>query len=91
MLFEQTPQKDQVDLKGMEKVVKAAKAKVDMYRKMEQDGASSKVQLIDAELEYSTAETNYEQAKVSVGMSKQGFPGANLVAQNAIDDAKNLV
>jgi HlyD family secretion protein len=85
------PKKDQVDLKGMEKVVKAAKAKVDMYRQMEQDGASSKVQLIDAELEYATAETNYEQAKVSVDMSGQGFPGANLVAQNAIDDAKNLL
>jgi HlyD family secretion protein len=85
------PQKDQVDLEGMEKVVKAAKAKVDMYRKMEQDGASSKVELINAELEYSTDETNYEQAKVSVGMSKQGFPSANLVAQNAIDDATNLL
>jgi HlyD family secretion protein len=85
------PQKDQVDLKGMEKVVKAAKAKVDMYRKMEQDGASSKVELINAELEYATDETNYEQAKVSAGMSSQGFPSANLVAQNAIDDANNLL
>jgi multidrug efflux pump subunit AcrA (membrane-fusion protein) len=85
------PQKDQVDLKGMEKVVKEAKAKVDMYKRMEQDGASSKVELINSELEYSTAETNYEQAKVSVGMSKQGFPSANLVAQAAIDDAKNLM
>src|SRR5258708_18686752 len=35
------PQKDQVDLKGMEKVVKAAKTKVDMYRKMEPAGPSS--------------------------------------------------
>jgi multidrug efflux pump subunit AcrA (membrane-fusion protein) len=85
------PQKDQVDLKGLEKVVKAAKTKVDMYKKMEMDGASSKLELVNAELEYANAETSFEQAKVSVGMSSQGFPGANLVAQNAIDDAQNLV
>jgi multidrug efflux pump subunit AcrA (membrane-fusion protein) len=85
------PEKDQVDLKGMEKVVKEAKSKVDMYKKMEKDGASSKVEMINAELEYANAETNLEQAKVSVGMSSQGFPGANLVAQSAIDDAENLV
>ena len=75
----------------MEKVVKEAKSKVDMYKKMEKDGASSKVEMINAELEYANAETNLEQAKVSVGMSSQGFPGANLVAQSAIDDAQNLV
>lgn len=85
------PQKDQVDLKGLEKVVKAAKTKVDMYKKMERDGASSKLELVNAELEYANAETSFEQAKVSVGMSSQGFPSANLVAQNAIDDAQNLV
>jgi HlyD family secretion protein len=85
------PQKDQVDLKGMEKVVRSAKTKVDMYKKMEKDGASSKLELVNAELEYANAETSLEQAKVSVGMSSQGFPGANSVAQNAIDDAQNLV
>ena len=85
------PQKDKVDLKGMEKVVKAAKTKLDMYKKMERDGASSKVELVNAELEYATAETSFEQAKISVGMSSQGFPGANAVAQNAVDDAENLL
>lgn len=85
------PQKDQVDLKGLEKVVKAAKTKVDMYKRMEKDGASSKLELVNAELEYANDETAFEQAKVSAGMSTQGFPGANLVAQNAIDDAQNLL
>lgn len=85
------PQKDKVDLKGMEKVVKAAKNKLDMYKKMEMDGASSKVELVNAELEYANAETSFEQAKISVGMSSQGFPGANAVAQNAVDDAENLL
>jgi HlyD family secretion protein len=85
------PQKDQVDLKGMEKVVKTAKSKLDLFKKMEADGASSKLEMVNAELELATDEINLEQAKVSAGMSGQGFPGANLVAQNAIDDAKNLV
>jgi multidrug efflux pump subunit AcrA (membrane-fusion protein) len=90
MQFEH-PQKDQVDLAGLEKVVKNAQAKVDMYKKLEKDGASSHLELVNSEIELATAETNYAQAKVSAGMSNQGLPQSMQIAQNAVNDAQNLL
>jgi HlyD family secretion protein len=85
------PAKDQVDLAGMEKVVKSAQAKVKMYKQMEKDGASSKLELVNAEIELATAQTNLDEAKVSAGMSSQGLPGSKEIAQNAIADAESLL
>jgi HlyD family secretion protein len=90
MQFEH-PQKDQVDLTGLEKVVKNAQAKVEMYQKLEKDGASSRLELVNAEIELATAQTSYAQAKVSAGMSTQGLPQSRQIAQNAVNDAQNLL
>src|SRR5258708_763162 len=85
------PQKDQVDLEGLEKVVKSAEAKVQMYQKLQTDGASSCLELVNAEIELANAKTNYAQAKVNAGMSNQGLPQSKLIAQYAINDAQNLL
>lgn len=85
------PEKDKVDLEGMEKIVKEAEAKVNMYKKMQQDGASSRLEMVNAEIELANAETNYAQAKVSAGMSKQGFPQSQEIARYAVNDAQNLL
>jgi len=90
MQFEH-PQKDQVDLAGLEKVVNNAAAKVDMYKKLEKDGASSHLELVNSEIELATAETTYAEAKVSAGMSNQGLPQSKQIAQNAVNDAENLL
>ena len=85
------PEHDKVDLAGLEKIVKNAEAKVAMYKKMEKDGASSRLELVNAETELANAELNYEQAKVSAGMSNQGQPQSKQIAQNAVNDAQNLL
>ncbi|MBV9274728.1 MAG: efflux RND transporter periplasmic adaptor subunit [Verrucomicrobia bacterium] len=85
------PAKDKADLAGMEKVVKSAESKVQMYKRMEKDGASSKLELVNAEIELATDETSLEQAKISSGMSNQGAPGSNEIAQDAVADAQNLL
>jgi HlyD family secretion protein len=85
------PQKDQIDLKGMEQVVQSDEAKVQMYKKLEKDGASSRLQLVNAEIDLANARTNYEQAKASLGMSTQGSPQSKEIALNAVDDAQNLL
>ncbi|HXM01203.1 MAG TPA: efflux RND transporter periplasmic adaptor subunit [Chthoniobacterales bacterium] len=85
------PEKDKADLAGMQKVVKSARDKVRMYKQMEKDGASSKLELVNAEIELANDETNLEQAKISTGMSNQGFPGSKEIAQDAVDDAQNLL
>jgi HlyD family secretion protein len=85
------PEKDQLDLSGLEKIVKNAQAKVSMYQKLEKDGASSRLELVNAETELASAELNYEQAKISAGMSTQGFPQSKQIALNAVNDAQNLV
>jgi multidrug efflux pump subunit AcrA (membrane-fusion protein) len=85
------PQKDQVDLAGMGKIVKEAESKVKMYKKMEKDGASSKLELVNAEIELANAETNFSEAKVNASMSNHGFPQSKEIAQNAVNGAGNLV
>jgi multidrug resistance efflux pump len=85
------PEHDKVDLAGLEKVVKNAQAKVAMYKKLESDGASSRLELVNSETELANAELNYEQAKVSAGMSNQGLPQSKQIAENAVNDAKNLL
>jgi HlyD family secretion protein len=90
MQFEH-PQKDQADLTGLEKVVKNAQAKVNMYKKLNADGASSRLELVNAETELANAELNYEEAKVNSGMSVQGLPQSKQIARNAVNDAENLL
>jgi multidrug resistance efflux pump len=85
------PEKDKADLAGMEKVAKSAESKVKMYKQMEKDGASSKLELVNAEIELANDETNLEQAKISSGMSNQGAPGSVEIAQDAVGDAQNLL
>jgi multidrug efflux pump subunit AcrA (membrane-fusion protein) len=85
------PQKDQVDLEGLEKVVKSAQAKVDMYQKLEHDGASSHLERVNAEIELANAQITYAEAKVSAGMSNQGLPQSKLIAQYAVNDALNVL
>jgi HlyD family secretion protein len=85
------PEHDKVDLAGLEKILSYAQGKVAMYKKMEQDGSSSRLELINAETELANAELNYEQAKVSAGMSNQGQPQSRVIASNAVDDAQNLL
>ena len=85
------PEKDTADLAGMEKVVKSAESKVEMYKRMEKDGSSSKLELVNAEIELANDETSLEQAKISSGMSNRGAPGSLEIAQNAVDDAQNLL
>jgi HlyD family secretion protein len=85
------PEKDQIDFKGMEEIMKSDEAKVKMYKKMEKDGASSRLELVNAEIDLANARTNYEQARASLGMSTQGSPQSKEIAQNAVADAQNLL
>ena len=85
------PEQDKVNLAGLEKILNYAQGKVAMYKKMDQDGSSSRLELINAETELANAELNYEQAKVSAGMSNQGQPQSRVIATNAVNDAQNLL
>ncbi|HEY4815080.1 MAG TPA: efflux RND transporter periplasmic adaptor subunit, partial [Chthoniobacterales bacterium] len=85
------PEQDKVNLAGFEKILNYAQGKVAMCKKMEQDGSGSRLELINAETELANAELNYEQAKVSAGMSNQGQPQSRVIATNAVNDAQNLL
>src|SRR5215469_2479241 len=85
------PQHDKINLEGSEQIVKDAEGKVAMYKQLEKDGASSRVELINAEIALAAAKLNYEQAKVSAGMSNQGEPQSRQIAVNAVNDAQNLL
>lgn len=85
------PEHDKINLEGFEKIVRDSEAKVAMYKQQEKDGASSRLELINAETALANAELNYEQAKVSAGMSNQGEPQSQQIAVNALNDAQNLL
>ncbi len=85
------PDKSQVSIDGLKNVVKDAEAKVAIVQKLAKGGASSRLDLVNAESDLATAQMNYNQAQVDAGMSTAGFPQSKEIAQNAVDDAQNLV
>jgi multidrug resistance efflux pump len=85
------PEHDKINLEGFGQIVKDAEGKVAMYKQLEKDGASSRLELINAEIALADAKLNYEQAKVSAGMSNQGEPQSRQIALNAVNDAQNLL
>jgi multidrug efflux pump subunit AcrA (membrane-fusion protein) len=89
LLVAERPEKDQVSLEGLAQQVADAKAKVKMFTKLEEEGASAKLESLKAKMELASAETSYNQAKVSTDMSSAGFPKSKDIARNAVDDAEN--
>jgi HlyD family secretion protein len=90
-LVAERPEKDRVSLEGLSRVVKDAEAKVEMYRKLRATGASSLLELVNAEKELTSARTSYNEAQVDAGMSTKGLPQSKEIAQNAVNDAENLL
>ena len=82
------PERDLVSLADLEKAVKSAQARVEMYRKLQAGGASSRVELLNAESLLETAQLTYDQAKVDAGTSKAGLPNSKDIAQNAVNEAQ---
>jgi HlyD family secretion protein len=85
------PSVSQVSIDGLKKVAMDAEAKVVIVQKLARGGASSRLDLVNAEMDMANAEMNYNQAKVNAGMSTAGFPQSKEIAQNAVDDAEDLV
>jgi multidrug efflux pump subunit AcrA (membrane-fusion protein) len=85
------PEKTRVNLDGLEKVLREAQTKVDIYRKLRADGSASRLDLVGAESDLATAQLNYDQAKVDQGMSNAGLPKSKEIARNAEADAQNLL
>jgi HlyD family secretion protein len=90
-LVAERPEKDRVSVDGQAKVVREAEAKVEMYRKLEATGASSRLEMVNAELELAHAQMNYAEAQVNAGMSAEGLPKSKEIAQNAVNSAQNLL
>jgi len=85
------PERDRITVEGLADVVKSAKAKVEMYRRLQGSGGASQLELVNAEMELATAQTSYNQARFNTVMSSQGFPQSREIAQNAVAQAKNLL
>jgi multidrug efflux pump subunit AcrA (membrane-fusion protein) len=90
-LQSERPEKDRVSILGLEKILKEAKAKVAIFRKLSGDGSASRLDLVGAESDLATAQLNYDQAKVAGRMSTVGLPNSQQIAQNAVADAENLL
>jgi HlyD family secretion protein len=85
------PERDRITVEGLADVVKSATAKVEMYRRLRGSGGASQLELVNAEMELATAQTNYNQARFNTVMSSEGFPQSREIAKNAIAEAKNLL
>ncbi len=85
------PEKDRISVEGLQDVVKSAQAKVEMYRKLQDSGGASRLELVNAEMELAAAQTNYNEARINAGMSTVGLPHSKEIAENAVDNAKNLL
>lgn len=89
LLSSERPQQTQVSLEGLRLQVEAAKTVVEMYSKLQNDGAGARLQLLDAQRQLVTAQANYDVAKLNDSMSTAGFPQSQEIARNAVKDAEN--
>ncbi|MBV8098048.1 MAG: efflux RND transporter periplasmic adaptor subunit [Verrucomicrobia bacterium] len=89
LLSSERPDQTQVDLDGLYRQVQQAQQLVSMYSELEKDGAGAKLQLLTAQMQLSTVQTNYEVAKLNVAMSVAGLPQSKQIAENAVKDAEN--
>jgi len=89
LLSAERPEQTQADLAGLRRQVDQAQDLVAMFSKLEKDGAGARLQLLTAQMQLSTVETNYEVAKLNVAMSSAGYPQSKQIAQNAVKDADN--
>jgi multidrug efflux pump subunit AcrA (membrane-fusion protein) len=85
------PEKDRASVEGLAKIVAEAEAKVEMYQRLRATGAASLLELDNAEAELATAQTNYNEAQINVGMSTKGLPESKGIAQNAVNNAENVL
>jgi HlyD family secretion protein len=90
-LVAERPEKDRVSVEGLAKIVKEAETKVEIYQRLRSTGAASLLELNNAEMELANAQTNYHEAQVNAGMSSKGFPQSKEIAQNAVNDAQNVL
>src|SRR5215469_1592858 len=90
-LVAERPERDRISVEGLAKVLKEAETKVEMYRRLRATGAASLLELDNAEMELAHAQTNYNEAQISAGMSVKGLPQSKEIAQNAINNADNLL
>ena len=90
-LVAERPEKDRISVEGLAKVLKEAETKVEMYRRLRATGAASLLELDNAEMELAHAQTNYNEAQISAGMSVKGLPQSREIAQNAINSAENAL
>lgn len=90
-LVAERPEKDRASMAGLEKILQNAQSEVEMYRKLQHDGVSSRIDLTNAEMALATAQTNYNEAKVNESMSRVGLPQSKSIAQNAVTDAENIL
>lgn len=90
-LLAERPEKDRASIDGLEKVLKDAQTKVEIYRKLKGNGSASRLDLVGAESELATAQLNYNQAKVDADMSNAGLPQSKEIVRNAVTDAEHLL
>jgi len=83
--------KTRVNVNGLKEVLKQAETKVEMFRKLQNTGASSRLELANAEMDLANAELNYNQAKVDAGMADTGMHESKEMAHNAVADAENML
>jgi len=91
VLVAERPEKDRASVEGLAKVVKAAEAKVEMYRALNASGAASLLELNNAETALANAQTSYNEVRINADMSTKGLPESKEIAQNAVNNAENAL
>jgi HlyD family secretion protein len=90
-LVAERPEAARVNLEGLAKVLKDAQSKVDIFRKLNNNGSASRLDLVGAESNLASAQLSYNQAKVDEAMSNAGLPRSKEIAANAVNDAEDLL
>jgi multidrug resistance efflux pump len=90
-LAQERPEQDQIDLAAAKKGMDVLKEELTMYQKLEAAGAVAHIQVLDMEKAVASGEADLNRGQFDLGMASKGQPESKLIAENAVDDCKNLL
>lgn len=90
-LAQERPEKNQVNARAAESDMALHSEKIRMTEDLARRGIISKKDLIDARLTLTESERQLKMAQLELGMAEKGATQSEVIAQNAVQEAENIL
>lgn len=91
VLAQERPEKDRIDEAAAQRQLELLRQQTEMYRKLENTGAISKLQTLETQKNIVENETALARSRFNLGMSSKGQLQSKLIAANTVAENQNVL